>query len=358
MVRRYRRYWCLPLLLVLWLPIAVQGLAPDSKALAANEYRELAAPPAWPGHAAGWLALPGQLDGYLRDHFGLRHAMIRGYARLTQHWLHAGNALVLPGRDDWLFVRLNGMVEESAGALRHDRAMAHTADVLATLQQSLAQRGIALLAAPPPNSATIYPDKLPDWAANPGVPTDYDSLLASLAARGIKAVDLRPALALARKSGKVYLRHDTHWTGRGALIGFNAVAQAAGHPDWQLDPAKVLRRPFDMPGGDLGRMLGIAEDQTETTEELALPIPKVETISADAYPTYSKVAAHPGPTIMVIGDSFTEARYDTMVLQHAGRFVWVFNNFCNFDRAWIDRFQPDEVWWMVTERNLACWPAE
>jgi alginate O-acetyltransferase complex protein AlgJ len=61
----------------------------------------------------------------------------------------------------------------------------------------------------------------------------------------------------------------------------------------------------------------------------------------------------PGPTIMVIGDSFTEL-FPAMLLQHAGRVVWINHRRCGFDRKWIDVYRPDEVWWMPTERFLTC----
>ena len=45
-----------------------------------------------------------------------------------------------------------------------------------------------------------------------------------------------------------------------------------------------------------------------------------------------------------------------MLLQHAGRVVWLEHQHCGFDWGAIDRFHPDEVWWMPTERFLVCDP--
>jgi hypothetical protein len=41
---------------------------------------------------------------------------------------------------------------------------------------------------------------------------------------------------------------------RGALIGFNSIATAAGHADWWFDPQTVLAAPVELAGG--GRALG------------------------------------------------------------------------------------------------------
>jgi hypothetical protein len=43
-----------------------------------------------------------------------------------------------------------------------------------------------------------------------------------------------------------------------------------------------------------------------------------------------------------------------MLLQHVGRAVWLNHRECGFDWNWIDKFQPDEVWWVPTERFLIC----
>src|SRR5262249_30741937 len=147
-----------------------------------------------------------------------------------------------------------------------------TVDLLAATNHELARRGIRFLVASPPNSATIYQDDLPDWAQNSGKRTEYDLFVQGLAAKGVKVVDLRPVMAAAKAEGSIYLRHDSHWTPRGALAGFNAIVQADDHPDWRLDPASALAPPSTRKGGDLARMLGVQDSVTEPAEELKLPI--------------------------------------------------------------------------------------
>ena len=57
---------------------------------------------------------------------------------------------------------------------------------------------------------------------------------------------------------------------------------------------------------------------------------------------------------MVIGDSFTASYFPPMLAQHVGRAIWLNHRECGFDWNWIDKLQPDEVWWMPTERFLIC----
>lgn len=44
-----------------------------------------------------------------------------------------------------------------------------------------------------------------------------------------------------------------------------------------------------------------------------------------------------GPTVMVIGDSFTIGYFPLFLSQHVGRAVWFHHNYCGFDWAWIDK---------------------
>ena len=59
---------------------------------------------------------------------------------------------------------------------------------------------------------------------------------------------------------------------------------------------------------------------------------------------------------MIFGDSFTGGYFAPLLLQHAGRVIWLDHRFCGFDWKAIDRFHPDEVWWMPNERFLICAP--
>ncbi len=127
--------------------------------------------------------------------------------------------------------------------------------MLVRMNDELRARGIRFLVAMPPNAATIYQEDLPLWAQNPGKPTEYDMLLADLAAKGVTAVDLRPAVKAGAGAGPVFYMHDTHWTFRGALAAYNAVVEADAHPDWRIEPAAALGLLTLRKGGDLARML-------------------------------------------------------------------------------------------------------
>ncbi len=209
MLRRYRRYLALLAFGLLATPLVVGIVRPDGPEAILKEGRYLTPAPQAPASGEDWLILPRSIDAYLRDHFGLRQALIRAHKDVTRPLLGLGNDSVLIGRDGRMFYLGEETVRQSAGLLVRDRRLADTADMLARMNEALQARGIRFLVAPPPNGATIYQEDLPRWAQNTGKPTEYDLMLANLAAKGVPAVDLRPAVKKARAggSGVLHARH-------------------------------------------------------------------------------------------------------------------------------------------------------
>ena len=354
MLNGHRRYFAIVAFALLATPLAVGLVRPDPPAAILKEGRYLAPAPVIPAASADWLTLSARVDAFLGDHFGLREILIRAHKDLTKPLLGLGNDTVLVGRDGRLFYLGQEAVQQSAGLIVRDERVSDTVGLLARISAALKARGIAFLVAVPPNAATIYSDDLPNWAQNRGRRTEYDLLLNGLAARGVRTVDLRPTLEAARSAGPVFYMHDSHWTPRGALAAFNAVVEADGRADWRLDPKSALGPPEELEGGDLARMLG--EEATETAEDLTLPSARTELLTKDPVGDFAGASDSPGPTIMIFGDSFTRDYLPRMALRHAGRVVWLQYYKCGFDWKAIDRFRPDEVWWMPNERFLICDP--
>jgi alginate O-acetyltransferase complex protein AlgJ len=357
MLRRYRRFFAVGAFLLLATPLAVGILRPDSPELIYKEGRRLAPPPAPSDGRGDWAALPGQIDAYLKDHFGFRHLMIQLHKDLTRPMLGFGGSEVLIGRDGRMFYLGAEMVRQSAGLILRDQKVADSANLLAGMRDALEKKGIALFVVVLPSTSSIYEADLPIWAQSHGRKTEYDLFLQDLAERGIKTVDLRPTLKETASEGKAYLLHDSHWTARGAIAGFNAAVEADSHPDWRVDPAKALGLPQEIKGGDLARLIGEQDEVTETAEPLALPaIGKQEILSQDLMPAYMITSGKPGPTILVVGDSFTAGSFPSMLAPHVGRAIWVhyYTHGCSFDWSLIDKYHPNEVWWAPVERALIC----
>jgi alginate O-acetyltransferase complex protein AlgJ len=356
MLRRYRRYVALLAFGLLATPFVVGIVKPDSPSAVLTEGRYLALAPKAPSSSGDWLTLPRQVDAYLQDHFGLRQVLIRTHKDITRPLLGLGNDSVLVGRDGRMFYLGEETVRQSAGLLVRDQRVVDTADMLVRMSQELRARGIRFLVALPPNGATIYQDDLPHWAQNQGKTTEYDLVLAKLAAKGVPAVDLRPAVKAARADGPVFYMHDTHWTFRGALAAYNAIVEADSHPEWRIEPSAALGPMTLRKGGDLARMLGAGDAVSEQAENLTLPHGEKVLQSSDPFGNFIETSDRAGPTILILGDSFTGGYLPPMLLQHAHRVIWMDHKSCGFDWSEMTKFHPDEVWWMPNERFLVCKP--
>ena len=366
LLRRYRRYFAIAAFLLLATPLVVGIVRPDSAASILKEGRYPAPAPEPPDTATAWLALPKEIDAYLNDRFGLREKMIRLHKDLIRPLKDDKVAVI--GASGRMYALPDDMLAQSAGHVFRPQKVAEAVDMMAAMNEALRRRGVKFLVAVPPNSSTVYQDDLPNWARNPGVKTEYDLMLEELAARGVKTVDLRPALKEARAAGETYFLYDLHWNVRGAVAGFNAVVEADGHPDWKIDPSTAIGPPMKRKGGDIATLAGVADKVVETTRSLALkPVGRDEQLShgvegrieaARDMPDHAIVSGRPGPTIVVIGDSFTVEYFPLFLSQHVGRAVWFHHNYCGFDWASIDKIRPDEVWWMPVERYLVCRPGQ
>lgn len=357
LLRRYRRYFAVLAFGLLMAPLVVGMVKPDSPELIFKEGRRLAPPPPAPERLADLGLLPGRIDAYLRDHFGFRHMLIQLHKDLTKPMLGFGGSEVLIGRDGRMFYLGGEMVRQSAGLILRDQQVADSANQLARMRDELAKRGTAFFVVVLPSTSSIYEADLPNWAQSHGRKTEDDLFLQDLAERGIRTVDLRPALKKTASQGKAYLLHDSHWTARGAIAGFNSAVEADSHLDWRVDPAKALGPAQEIRGGDLARLLGEQDEVTETAEPLVLPAGgKVDMLSHDVMPAHMITTGKPGPTILVVGDSFTASFFPPMLAPHVGRAIWVHYNTegCSFDWSLVEKYHPDEVWWAPVERALIC----
>ncbi len=347
MLRRYRRHFALLAFGLLATPLIVGMVRPDSPQAILKEGRRPTPAPKAFASGADWLTLPREVDAYLNDRFGLREKMIRLHKDLTKPLLFQGSNIAVIGASGRMYAVPDDMVAQSAGHTFRPQKVAEAVDMIVAMNDALARRGVKFLVAVPPNSSTIYQDDLPGWARNPGRKTEYDLLLQELAARDVKTVDLRPALKDARASGAVYFLNDLHWNVNGAIAGYNAVVEADGHPDWKIDRASAIGPPMERKGGDIATLAGLADKAVETTPTLALhPVGRDEQLSHDVegrieaargLPDHAIVTGRSGPTIMVIGDSFTDGYFPLFLSQHVGRAVWFHHNYCGFDWASIDK---------------------
>ena len=158
---------------------------------------------------------------------------------------------VVAGRDGWLFFapelrHLGGGEWWGADAAKSSQSIdPKNADPLPAIldfKKQLDSQNIALLMMPVPPKAIVYPDKI--WAT----PVDGARLDARhrafadlLRENGVSVLDLTDPFIAARGGGDpVYLRTDTHWSGRATVLAARAIAARIEEKKW-LDGASPKR---------------------------------------------------------------------------------------------------------------------
>ena len=340
--------------------IAIPGvIMPFQRAriYSAAEYRKLAPGPGWP-QSRNFSSWPKSIDRYLGDHFAFREVLVkvgnRTFGRVTAP---GAPPAVLDGAHDRLFL-FEGLLASTGHELDRDSAIDY-ANFACELDRRLRPMDARLVVSIAPSPADIYPDDAPDLALPVYKPTNYDLIIAALKACGASAVDLRPALRGAKNIGELYRRTDTHWTALGALIAYNKVVAALGRPDFAISLAGVRWTSATRLDGDLPRYAGRAPipETVMTPDVLELPETARRT-TLSGFQTKldppSISSGEPGPTVLIIGDSFTALFFPAYFAHFVGRVVWMFQEDCRFDWNIVASVKPDLVLLMPTERFARC----
>ncbi|HEX4339034.1 MAG TPA: hypothetical protein VH062_24170 [Polyangiaceae bacterium] len=349
-------------LALLWLPLAKTALT-GGEFEATMEKRFAAPVPAFSWSELG--TLPARLEAAFDDRFAFRLALIR-IANLVQ--VHLGvspNPDVLIGRDGWLFYAGEKEIAEYRRLDPYDAPMlrAYT-DVFEKRRAWLAYRGIRYLFFVAPNKDVVYPEHVPRALERQPGASRLDELLDSLEKRtGVDVVDLRPALATARRTDLVYDVTDTHWNGLGAFVAYEDVARKLA--TWfpavvPLTRAELVVTRTTTRGGDLAGLLALAADLPETNHVKARPravraleadpgMPASPDVAPAAQPVAREVHDAKLPRAVVLCDSFVE-RMIPFLSEHFSRVLYLRNH--DFPVDVLERERPDVVIDEIVERGL------
>lgn len=329
-----------------------------------QENRRLAAKPAWTGSLA---AFRKATDAYVADRFPARRQLIAALNRVRMMAGVSGSPKVIVGRNGWLFYDDGSQL----GGVRADPpwGRARTRDWLAALAgrtEHLRARGAAYVVFVAPLKETVYPQFGPWWLK--GAAPDHAALrmppLVEASGAGV-LVSPSKAMDVARNAGEpVYSRHDTHWTGYGAYVGYVALMQrlhAMGlteGPRPRSDFPPAPRRTLRQTPRDLAKMLGVADYVDIRYPEFVNlgDLKRSKTIWLTPIKDWSKphvieTGASGKPVLLMTVDSFSQELVP-FLYSHFSRIVVVHNEEGTWREDLIDRYHPDIVVLEVVEGGL------
>lgn len=239
-------------IVLLLVPFVGMFFSPGTKAEVSNgEKRELAAfPEAYLEDGTLNVSYLSGLGDYFEDHFALREHMITADALLKSVTVGSGTQdQVIMGKDGWLF--FHGSVDDYLGReLLSERELYDIAHNLSLIQEYVEERGGKFLFAAAPNKNSLYGEYMP-YNYLQAETSNAQNLLPLLQQEKISTVDLFEAFG--QQDEPLYLRRDSHWNNKGAVLAYNELMDGLGKPHEDYAGANWTMREDH--AGDLDEML-------------------------------------------------------------------------------------------------------
>jgi hypothetical protein len=281
------------------------------------------------------------------------------------------------GRDGWVFLGdiFSGDFSQSLGRrVLDDRDIASWTQTLTLETKWLAARDIPSAIVIAPSKGTIYPDRLPRWSDGGAHTSAFDRVLA--AAPALAIIDTRTALRDARRNADTYSALNSHWTDYGAYIAWSNIAPELAR---RIPALASLRAPALASIGvedghnEFAGMLGLEAPNAWTTYRLDQPLGDFTIVAADGSEhtatagaatdlldlprTTRNEHARTSARALVLRDSSGNSL--SPFLQDAFRETYQFDHKLGAPNHWpnlaalVERYRPDLVLWVITERYLA-----
>ena len=290
-----------------------------------------------------------QFETWFHEHFAFRNELVYADAKI-QSGLFGVSAedSVIRGKDGWLYYTstLNDYLGTDRFTEREWHALLHN---LAIAVQYAQGRGAKVALVVPPNKNTLYGEHMPYYASLIADNTHaVDVLPVRAAEAGIPYADL--AGMFRDEEETLYLKRDSHWNNKGALMAYNRMLDTLGCPHYRYDEiAPEIKREED---GDLNRMLYSFYGEKE--ENYYYDIPPAYQYANDAKSVEDSwietVCPSVGGSLLMFRDSFGNTLIPLLSNQ-VGKAWYSKGNQYRLEK-FMDDYSPEYVIMEKVERNL------
>lgn len=235
------------IMLILWIPLIGMMVRPTTET---TENRDMAEFPQ--------LLLKGEINHqflaqmgmYFEDHFAFRPEMVAVNAVVRSRiFSTSATDQIIDGDDDWLY--FSGTLDDYQGErLLSERSLYMIAHNLSLLQEAVESAGAAFFYTVSPNKNTLYGENMP-YYCKAGTESNLERLVPYLEAEDVHYIDL--VNVFKEQKEILYLKRDSHWNNKGAVLAYNALLDAMGkeHENYQNIPYEIRQDYI----GDLNSML-------------------------------------------------------------------------------------------------------
>jgi len=357
------------LLFAVLLAIPIFTSSFDSGQVTRTELRQPEGLPEFPDSFEALQSIPGKLDAFFNDHFGLRSDLIRLNNRLKSQFHVSGSPEILIGKDDWLYLAKNhNVLNQFRGFDRFsNQSLSNWIDAIKWRADWLTHRQIPFFLVIAPNKHSIYPEFLPDYLI-PVAYTRLDQLSSSLNdGSDFEFIDLRSTLQKAKTKQRVYHKTDSHWNQFGSFNAYLAVMariQKYFSEIKHLSISEFELKIQNEQGGDLARMLNLQNYYRENSLQLHFKNPSriirkslLRINNWRSWRTIADVDNH--LKVLIIGDSFfvnSKNGMESYLCETFSETILIRDRSLRFDPKLVELFKPDIVIHAVVERRLDLMP--
>lgn len=307
-------------LIIICVPMA-GSIFVETLEVSKSEKRKLAQFPELDGHSRTLKAFPQAFNAYVNDHFLFRDKLVELNSRLRVKLLKTSPTMAVAiGKDNWLFAMMDWVLHDFLGARPlNDQQLETWKNALLQRQKLLSSWGGHYLHVIVPNKISIYPENAPERLITRKGQTMLEQLSEYLKAEpelGDSYLDLTEVLREGKSETQVYFKTDTHWTTRGAFIGYQRIIEKlnqAGLPINSIDDTQLTQTILPAVSGDLAKFMGASDYLKEQSLYYTLEKPCASAKSSKIkHPMPSKTyflkkngCDHGAPlSVILISDSF------------------------------------------------------
>lgn len=208
-----------------------------------------------------------EAGAYFDDHFAFRQELVTADARLRGglFGVSASDQVIL-GTDGWLYYEATANDYLRLTAIS-DRAVYNIAHNVALMQQYVESQGAQFIFTIAPNKNSLYGDHMPYYYQPTGQASNAERLKPFLEQEGVHYLDLFEVFEA--QPEELYLKRDSHWNNKGALLAYRTLMEQAGQvcdgyeqAAFQVDPGYL---------GDLNQMLYPLNGTPEENQNYEIP---------------------------------------------------------------------------------------
>lgn len=192
-----------------------------------------------------------EAGAYFDDHFAFRPELVASDARIRGDLFGVSSSdQVILGKEGWLYYEAtaNDYLRQTQIS---DRAIYNIAHNVALMQQYVEGQGSQFLFTVTPNKNSLYGEYMPDYYCQTSLASNAERLKPCLELEGVHYLDLFELFENQKEI--LYLKRDSHWNNKGALLAYNAMMDQVGQPhDSYQDATYTMDSSYI---GDLNSML-------------------------------------------------------------------------------------------------------